>query len=44
MDSPTAWIKHRLGNRPDSEHLQVMVRIVITALFCTYLGWHVSGG
>ena len=44
MDSPAAWMKDRLGSRPDSEHLQVMVRIVITALFCTYLGWHVSGG
>lgn len=34
----------RLSRRPDSEHKQVAVRIVITALFCGYLGWQVGGG
>ncbi|MDH5821430.1 ATP-binding protein [Luteimonas sp. RD2P54] len=38
------WIRARLGGRPDSEHLQVIVRIVITSLFCAYLGWQVTGG
>jgi two-component system, sensor histidine kinase RpfC len=32
-------VKGRLSNRPDSEHAQDLVRIVITALFTTYLGW-----
>ena len=31
--------KARLAGRPDSEHAQDLVRIVITALFITYLGW-----
>ena len=31
-------IRERLAHRPDSEHLQTMVRIAITALFCLYLG------
>ncbi|HET8819679.1 MAG TPA: ATP-binding protein [Xanthomonadaceae bacterium] len=31
-------LRERLANRPDSEHLQTMVRIAITALFCLYLG------
>src|SRR5690554_3471431 len=38
------WMKLRLGQRPDSEHVQVLVRIAITALFCVYLGWLVKGG
>lgn len=32
------WVRQRLANRPDSEHSQTLVRIVITALFCFYLG------
>lgn len=32
-------LKARLSGRPDSEHAQDIVRIVITALFITYLGW-----
>jgi two-component system sensor histidine kinase RpfC len=39
-----AWVKRRLSGRPDSEHLQVMVRMVITALFCAYLGAEVGAG
>ena len=30
-------LKTRLAARPDSEHAQDLVRIVITALFSTYL-------
>ncbi len=37
------WTRARLTNRPDTEHSQVLVRIVITSLFSTYLGWGVSG-
>src|SRR5262245_26098576 len=32
-------LKNRLSSRPDSEHTQDLIRIVITALFITYLGW-----
>lgn len=32
------WVRQRLANRPDSEHSQTLVRIVITAMFCLYLG------
>jgi two-component system, sensor histidine kinase RpfC len=32
-------IKARLSDRPDTEHAQNLVRIVITALFSTYMGW-----
>jgi two-component system sensor histidine kinase RpfC len=32
-------LKSRLSGRPDSEHTQDLIRIVITALFITYLGW-----
>lgn len=38
------WLKQRLSGRPDSEHGQVLVRIVITALFSAYLGWQVGEG
>ncbi len=44
MMGSLATVKQRLGNRPDSEHKQVIVRAVITALFCFYLGWRVSLG
>lgn len=37
-------MRARLNNRPDTEHAQVLVRIVITSLFSTYLGWVVSSG
>ena len=33
------WLKTRLSGRPDTEHAQDLVRIVITSLFITYLGW-----
>ncbi len=33
------WTKGRLAGRQDSEHAQVFVRIVITALFSLYLGF-----
>lgn len=36
------WSK--LQQRDDSEHTQVFVRIVITFLFCLYLGWLVGSG
>ncbi len=39
-----ARVQSRLRGRADSEHAQVFVRIAITALFCAYLGWEVSGG
>ncbi|QNP40740.1 ATP-binding protein [Lysobacter solisilvae (ex Woo and Kim 2020)] len=32
-------LKERLSGRPDSEHAQDIIRIVITALFTAYLGW-----
>jgi hypothetical protein len=32
-------LKTRLSGRSDSEHVQDLIRIVITALFITYLGW-----
>ena len=33
------WVRRRLSRRGDSEHAQNLIRIVITALFITYLGW-----
>lgn len=38
MGTLLPWVRRRLANRPDSEHLQTMVRIAITGLFCLYLG------
>ena len=38
MGTLLPWVRQRLANRPDSEHLQTMVRISITAMFCVYLG------
>ena len=38
MGTILPWVRDRLAHRPDSEHLQTMVRIAITALFCLYLG------
>lgn len=32
-------MQRRLARRPDSEHVQNFIRIVITALFIGYLGW-----
>ncbi|HYQ23402.1 response regulator [Stenotrophomonas sp.] len=38
-------LKQRLAGREDSEHAQNLIRIVITALFISYLGWRsFSGG
>lgn len=34
-----SMIRTRLSGRPDSEHVQNLVRIAITALFASYLGW-----
>lgn len=36
---PLSRIKQRLAGRGDSEHAQNLIRIVITSLFITYLGW-----
>ena len=36
------WSK--LQQRDDSEHAQVVVRIVITFLFCVYFSWLVGSG
>ncbi len=36
-------VRSRLSARPDSEHAQNFVRIAITALFSSYLGWHYLG-
>lgn len=38
------WVLARLRGRSDSEHGQVVVRIVITFLFAIYLGWEVGAG
>ncbi|MFL6592336.1 MAG: ATP-binding protein [Luteimonas sp.] len=34
-----ARIASRLSGRPDSEHAQNLIRMVITALFASYMGW-----
>ncbi|MFC3549539.1 ATP-binding protein [Lysobacter cavernae] len=39
MVSVLHGFKARLAGRPDSEHTQDLVRIAITALFISYLGW-----
>jgi two-component system sensor histidine kinase RpfC len=39
MSHVLQWFQKRLSARPDSEHAQDLVRIVITALFIGYLGW-----
>jgi len=39
MRSLFARLRSRLSNRPDSEHAQNLIRITITALFASYLGW-----
>ena len=39
MSPGWSGLKQRLSRRPDSEHAQNLVRIVITALFSSYLGW-----
>ena len=39
MRSLLARLRSRLSNRPDSEHAQNLIRIAITALFSSYLGW-----
>lgn len=40
MASILSTVKERLSHRPDSEHAQNLVRIAITALFTSYMGWH----
>jgi two-component system sensor histidine kinase RpfC len=44
MNGLLARVKTRLSNRPDSEHAQDLVRMAITALFSTYLGWQYLHG
>ena len=47
MVSVLRQFKARLAGRPDSEHAQDLVRIAITALFISYLGWrylHLDSG
>ncbi len=39
MSNLLQTLKARLSGRPDSEHVQDIIRIVITSLFITYLGW-----
>lgn len=39
MKSPLPWLKQRLSGRADSEHAQNLIRIIITTLFISYLGW-----
>lgn len=42
LSGPLERIRTRLRAREDSEHAQVLVRIVITALFSSYLGWQLG--
>lgn len=37
MTHPVAWIQSRLSHRPDSEHGQALVRLVIACLILAYL-------
>lgn len=37
MTNPAAWIQSRLSHRPDSEHGQALVRLVIACLIAAYL-------
>jgi len=39
MTRHLSWLKSRLSGRPDSEHLQNLVRLAITTLFSFYIGW-----
>ncbi|PPU95324.1 hybrid sensor histidine kinase/response regulator [Xanthomonas populi] len=39
MKAPLPWLKQRLSGRADTEHAQNLVRITITTLFISYLGW-----
>ncbi|KOR39517.1 ATPase [Xanthomonas oryzae] len=39
MKSPLPWLKQRLSGRADTEHAQNLIRIIITTLFISYLGW-----
>ncbi|MCC8539098.1 ATP-binding protein [Xanthomonas axonopodis pv. poinsettiicola] len=39
MKSLLPWLKRRLSGRADSEHAQNLIRIIITTLFISYLGW-----
>jgi two-component system sensor histidine kinase RpfC len=40
MSTMLASVRARLAGRPDSEHVQNFIRIAITALFSSYMGWH----
>lgn len=47
MTSVSAWfgvVRGRLVGRPDSEHAQAIVRLVIAFLILSYLGWLKLGG
>src|SRR5690606_35531700 len=39
-----ATVRGRLSGRPDSEHAQALVRLVIAVLILAYLGWMRLGG
>ncbi len=39
MKSPLPRLKRRLSGRADTEHAQNLIRIIITTLFISYLGW-----
>lgn len=44
LRAATHWFRGRLAHRPDSEHAQNFVRLIITALFCAYLRWRMGQG
>ncbi len=44
ISSIVGSMQRRLTSRQDSEHVQVLVRIAITAIFSVYLGWQVRQG
>ena len=43
MTALSAWVRQRLGNRPDSEHAQALVRVVMLAIVVAYLKIVVEG-
>jgi len=43
MDTVWPWLKARLSHRPDSEHAQAIVRLVIASLIVAYL-WGLRAG
>lgn len=42
--SRLSWLRTRLSHRPDTEHAQNLVRVVITTLFSIYMIWHYIDG